>query len=107
MKRKKGYIFTNKRHSLKGIFSAVLGLISFGSLCAVIYLTYLTGGTAPVSYGLTGLLAVIYSVTGVILGIKTLQDRDKYRLFPILGILLNSISLASISLLLYAGAYMT
>jgi hypothetical protein len=103
MKRKKGYIFTNKRHSQKGIFSAVLGLISIISLTAVIYLTYLNGGAAPISYGLTGLLSAIYSVTGFVLGIKTLQDREKYRFFPIVGIITSSLTLVGISFLLYAG----
>jgi hypothetical protein len=103
MKRKKGYIFTNKRHSQKGVFSAVLGFLSLISLSVVIYLTYRNGGIAPISYGLTGLLAAFYSVTGFVLGVKTLQDREKYRFFPILGIVTNFLSLAGISLILYAG----
>jgi ABC-type transport system involved in cytochrome c biogenesis permease subunit len=103
MKRKKGYIFTNKRHSQKGIFSAVLGFISLISLVTVIYLTYQKGGHAPISYGLTGLLAAIYSVIGFILGVKTLQDREKYRLFSIIGIITSFLSLVGISLILYTG----
>jgi ABC-type transport system involved in cytochrome c biogenesis permease subunit len=103
MKRKKPYIFTNKRHSPKGVFSAVLGLISLISLIVVIYLSYMNGGAIPISYGLTGLLVAFYSVTGFILSIKTLQDREIYRFFPILGIITNFLSLAGVSLILYTG----
>lgn len=104
MKKRKGYIFTNKRHSHKAIMSVALGAISLISLCIVVFLAYRGGGEAAVKYGFTGLLALLFSLVGLMLGILTLGDKTYYRLFPVLGILLNFASLGFISLILYAGA---
>lgn len=105
MAHKKHYIFTNKKHSPKAIMSAILGLISVISLIAVIYLTYLKEGNAPANYGLTGLLIFLFSVIGLILGIMTAMEKDKYKLFPFLGILFNALSFIGIGIVIYVGNY--
>lgn len=83
--------------------STILGVISNGSLGIVLYLTYLSGGNAPLSYGLTGLLAAIFSLVGLILGVLTAQEKDRFRLFPILGIILNLIALGILVFLVQLG----
>lgn len=83
--------------------STILGIISTVSLGIVVYLTYLRGGEATVGYGVTGLLATIFSLAGLILGIVTVRDKEYYRLFPWLGVILNLVALGSISLMLYLG----
>lgn len=102
MKRKK-YIYTNRKHSQRAIMSTILGIISNVSLGIVIYLTYLRSGNAPIGYGLTGLLAVLFSVVGLILGIVTIQQKDYFRFFPVLGILLNLAALGFVAFLLQLG----
>lgn len=103
---RKNYIFTNKKHSQRAIMSTILGIISIVSLGIVVYLTYLRKGDAPVGYGVTGLLATIFSLTGLGLGIVTVRDKTYYRLFPWLGVIVNLIALGSISFLLYFGSGM-
>lgn len=83
--------------------STILGVISNGSIGIVIYLTYLSDGNAPISYGLTGLLATIFSLIGLILGILTAQEKDRFRLFPALGILLNLIALGIMVFIVQLG----
>lgn len=104
MKKRKNYIFTNKKNSPRAVMAVILGVISLVSLAAVVFLSYLNGGSALVSYGFTGLLATVYSLAGLLLGIVTIQNKDNYRLFPALGILLNFLALAAVSLILYAGS---
>lgn len=104
MKKRKGYIFTNKRHSERSILSVILGIISLASLGAVIFLSYRSGGEAKTGFGFTGILAFLFSLTGEILGVLTVQDKGYYRLFPILGTILNFLALAGVALILYAGA---
>ena len=84
--------------------STILGIISLAALIAVIYLTYLKGGDAPNGYGVTGLLATIFSFIGLILGVITVQERTYYRLFPWLGVILNLVSLICVGLILYLGS---
>lgn len=84
--------------------ATILGVISLASLGIVVFLAYVDAGKAPAGYGFTGLLATVFSMVGLFLGIETVRDKDYYRLFPILGILLNLAALGSVSLILYAGS---
>lgn len=104
MKKRKGYIFTNKKHSERAIMATVLGVISLSGLGVVVFRSYLSAGDVAVGYGFTGLLAMLFSMVGLSLGMATVRDKDYYRFFPVLGILLNLAALGSISLILYAGA---
>lgn len=101
---RKSYMFTNKKHSQRAIMSTILGVISTVSIGIVVYLTYLHDGEATVGYGVTGLLATLFSLTGLILGIVTVRDKTYYRLFPWLGVVLNLVALGSVSLILYFGS---
>ena len=106
MGRKSGYIFTNKRHSNRAIMSTILGAISTLSLIAVLYLTYANGGVATVNYGWTGLFVAIFSLTGLILAVMTALEKELYRLFSTLGIILNGVAFLGIILVVYAGMYL-
>lgn len=83
--------------------SAILGMISIASMVIVLYLTYLAGGEAQNGYGVTGLLAAIFSLVGLILGIVTVRDKTYYPFFPWLGVILNLAALAGVSFILYLG----
>lgn len=103
---RKNYIFTDKRHSNRAIMATILGTISLASLGIVLFMAYRSAGEAPVGFGFTGFLATVFSVIGLGLGIVTFQNKSYYRLFPVLGTLLNFAALGGISLILYAGANM-
>lgn len=104
MKKRKGYIFTNKKHSERAIMATILGIISLAALIVMVFRSYLSAGDVAVNYGFTGLLATLFSMVGLSLGMATVRDKDYYRLFPVLGILLNLAALGGVSLILYAGA---
>ena len=105
MPHKKNYIFTNRRQSNKAIVSTILGIISGISLIVVIYLTFRQGGVAPVKYGVSTLFITIFSIIGFILGILSIKESDRYRLFCILGTIINFIIIACISGILYMGSW--
>ena len=48
---------------------------------------------------------MVYSATGLVLGITTVTKSDYYKLFPVLAILLNGAALGAVALILYMGAY--
>ena len=83
--------------------ATILGIISLVSLGIVVFRAYLSDGETPVGYGFTGLLATLFSFIGLFMGIVTVKEKDYYRMFPVLGILLNLLALGSVSLILYAG----
>ena len=99
------YIFTNKDYSPQSIMLTVLGLIDIVSLCYIVYLTYCNGGVSLPRYGSTALLITVFSFVGLILGILSKSEPDRFYLFSYLGILFNILALAGISFILFAGAY--
>ena len=101
----KGYKFTNKKHPEKGIMSAILGMISLVSVGIAVYQTFLARGAANTNMGVVGLVVTIFSVIGIILGWLAKNEYDIFLLFPYLGIFLNLLALACVSMILYAGAY--
>lgn len=102
---KKHYIFTNKNYSEKSIMSTILGVISLGALFAAVYFTFLAGGEAMVGYGVTGLLAAVFSVTGLILGIMSKLEKDRFYLFSYIGIVTNFLAIVSIGYMIYLGNF--
>ncbi len=102
-KKRKSYIFTNRKHSDKAIMSAILGGISLLSFAAVLFLAYKRGGEVPNGYGVTGILIALFSVIGLILGLRTVREPEKYHFFAWLGMVLNGLALAGISLVVYVG----
>ena len=68
-------------------------------------LSYLSGGQVTDRHGTAALLAVVFMSAGMVLGILSFVEKDKFRLFPVLGILLNTLAFGMLSLILYAGAY--
>lgn len=101
---RKNLVFTNKKHSNRAIMATILGIISIAALVTVVFMTYMSAGDAPAGYGVTGLFATVFSSIGLGLSIVTFQDRQYYRVFPVLGIGLNLIALGGVSLILYVGA---
>lgn len=85
--------------------STVLGVISTASMVVVLYLSFLLQGQTPISYGLTGLLALLMSVVGEVLGIMTAFERDRFKLFPIIGIVLNLVAIFIVGFVFYMGMY--
>jgi hypothetical protein len=104
MKKRRSYIFTNKKHDLKGIMAVVLGAISLISLVIVLFKTYENAGEAAYSYGFTGLFALIFSVAGLVLGVLSLREKENFLLYAVLGTLINSVVIAFLCFILYVGA---
>lgn len=105
MSRKSSYMFTNKNYSKKSIMSTVLGALSLASIGAAIYFTYLQKGYANISYGLTGILSLLFAICGMVLGVMSTFEKDKFYVFTYIGIGVNLVALLTIGYILYAGVY--
>lgn len=103
---KKGYKFTNKKHSPKAVMSTVFGAMSEISLVVLVYLSYQRGGQVPVNYGIAAILALVFAIVGCVLGVLAWQEREKFKIFAIIGLVLNGVALLSVSGILYAGSYL-
>lgn len=106
MAQKRNYKFTNKRHSGKSVMSTVFGVLSLTSLGTVLYMSYRVAGEAPVNYGVSGVLVLLFAIIGLVLGVMALQEREQFLFFAKIGCLLNGLALLGISGVLYAGSYL-
>lgn len=103
MAKKRKYIYTNKKHPTGAIMSVILGTISAVSMIAVVYITYLAKGATKPGYGLTGLLAVVFSLIGFVLSITSLQQKEIFRVYSVVGLILNLVNLLGIGGIVYMG----
>ena len=97
------YMFTDNRHPEKGIMSAALGVISVATLVCGVFFSYKNGGQALMQYAAGAFLAAIFSVTGLVLGIMAGFEKDIFKLFPNLGIILNSVAVIFVLFLILLG----
>ena len=95
-RRRSRYIFTDNKHPVRGVFSAVIGLMSFLSLSLSVFLTYVSGRPATDSYALGVIWALLFAIVGLVLGILSTREKDIYLLFPRLGILINALTLVCV-----------
>lgn len=97
---RKSYKFTNRNFSYISIMSAILGIISFISVILAIVLAFLNGGVAGQNLGITGILAMIFSITGLVLGIRARLEKDMFYLYAYIGIVTNAIVIAGLTALI-------
>ena len=102
---KRKYIYTDKQHTNKGIMSTLLGILDLASIVYAIYNAYDRGGQAPLRYAASCVLILVFSFTGIILGLIGRQESERFYAFAYIGIILNILSVIGISGILYAGAY--
>ncbi len=100
---RQGYIFTDKKNPKWGIMSTILGLVAGAAICLAVHRTYLDGGTARMQYGAVVLLALFYAAAGLVLGIRSLMEKDIFRFFPVAGIFLNILTVIASGIILYLG----
>ena len=106
MLKSKGFIFTNKKHTEKGIMSAILGVLANITMGTAVYFSYLGRGVSSPRYAAAALLAVVFMAVGLGLGIWSSTETEKFRLFTVIGIIVNVLAFGMLSLILFAGAYM-
>ena len=69
--------------------SVGLALIGIVTMLMTVYSGYLAGGEVAWGHVAAVALAIIMGVTGLVLGIMSRLEKDRYYFFPILGIILN------------------
>lgn len=103
MKRPRSYLFTSKKQSTRALISTILGLISIISSTMMIVLTYRNNGVALFRYGAVIFVCLFFSLAGLILGILSTRETDKWHFFSWVGIVLNALVLFLCFAAMYLG----
>lgn len=88
---RKGYMFSSKKHSIMGLISTVLGIISAVMLGAILYLSFQRAGNAGVFVGIIGFISIMTTIWGLIIGIRSFFEEDMYYLTSKLGTGINTL----------------
>jgi len=102
---KKNYMFTNKSHPERGIMSTILGILSDGAIGLAVFSSFRTGGAASARLACTVILALVFGLVGLVLGIMSRIEKDRFYFFPNVGILCNSIAVIVVAYILYVGVF--
>lgn len=85
------YKFSDKRQSLGGIISTILGILSLTSLIYGVYVSFEAQGYAGLKVGSLGLLSLLVSVIGTIIGLLSFKEDDKFYTLSKVGSMLCGI----------------
>ena len=94
MAKKMMYSFEEKKNSVNGIISTIMGVISIVLLLAAVYSSYYMRGHAGIYAGAMGLSGILFSCAGFILGIVSFKEKNiKYK-YPKIGSIMCGIVFA-------------
>ncbi|MCH5332671.1 MAG: hypothetical protein J1D89_01820 [Agathobacter sp.] len=93
-RRQRGYKFTEKTHSKRGIAATVLSVVLLGMLAAFLYLACVGDGNLSAYYGSAGVFAILLAVLAVLLAGKSLTEEDSFQGFPRMGLFLSLLNAA-------------
>lgn len=95
MAKKMMYSFTEKKNSVNGIISTIMGTVSVVLLLAMIYTSYYMRGEAGLYAGAFGLSGMIFALFGFILGIISFSEKNiKYK-YPKIGSVMSGVVFAA------------
>lgn len=103
--RRKGYMFTDKSNPQRGIMSTILGILSDGAIGLTVFSSFMNKGAMSPRHGMTIIMSLIFGIIGLVLGILSRMEEDKFYFFPVLGIILNTIAILATGFILYAGVF--
>lgn len=102
-KKNRGYVYTDKRHSLKGAYSTVLGIVSIMAVILCVLKTAKLHGDAPSRFGVTAFIALGFSIAGIITAFFSFMENGKYYLLSYVGFVTNTLTLIGLIYLLVIG----
>lgn len=95
--------FSGRRHTGKGILSAIIGFLIIIGFISISIVSGLNGGNGGFLIGILGLLLFLLAICGFILSYKSLKERDIFYRFPMIGIITNGLMLMLLMLIYILG----
>ncbi len=93
MRSYRGYKFTDKHHSKRGIRSSIAALISLVFTGISLYCAYAAKGDAGNVLAVFGLIALAGCIYGVYIGNQSFKEEECYYLFSRLGTIVSFVLL--------------
>lgn len=98
-----GYKFTNKNNTRGGIISTILAVIALITVAAGVIISYNKSGAAGTLVGGLGTMSFLIATVGLICGLKSFKEIDKFYLFSWIGTISNGILWLGMCLIIAKG----
>lgn len=93
-RKRHNYKFTEKTHSLRGIFAIVLAVLSIAACIVMIWNAYQTRGNANIYIGSAGIMGFFVSVASLIVAISSVREPETYRVIPYTSLIIAILTTA-------------
>lgn len=84
-RKRRGYKFTEKTQSKKGIAAFELAAISVCILVYVVVNSFHHGGNGSMYLGSAGVCSMLLSFVAAAIAVQSLKEEESFKLFPYLG----------------------
>lgn len=104
-RHRRGYKFTEKTQSKRGIFALALALASIAVLIAVVFMSFQDRGNGSMYLGSAGVSSMVLGVVALGLSVVSLREENSFKLFPYLSTVLSFL-ITGIWIALYAAGFL-
>lgn len=104
-RRRRGYKFTEKTQSKRGLAAFILAGASITVFCAVVMNSYHNRGAGSMYLGSAGVSSFILGLLAFVLAVKSLKEENSFKLFPYLAVV-SSFLITGIWAALYVVGFM-
>lgn len=102
-KKRKGYKFTKKKHSVKGIIALLMALLSIILGLAMIGYSFQNKGNGNEYLGIGGVSSLLIAFTALMIALSSLKEDGSYKLFPAVGTVMSVLAFGSWIAIYLAG----
>lgn len=88
-RRRRGYKFTEKTHSKKGIFAFFLAVCSMLVFLYVVINSFRRAGNGSMYLGSAGVCSMLVAVAAFFLAVSSLKEEESFKLFPYLSTVMS------------------
>lgn len=104
-RHRRGYKFTEKTQSKRGILAFILALGSIAIFAAVIFNSFQNDGSGSMYLGSAGVTSMLLSAVALVIAILSLREENSFKLFPYLATVFSFLA-AGIWIALYVVGFM-
>lgn len=104
-RHKRGYKFTEKTQSKKGILALALAAVSIVIFAVVVFKSFQEGGNGSMYLGSAGVSSMVLSVTALGISIASLREENSFKLFPYLATVFSFLA-TGIWIALYVAGFL-
>lgn len=104
-RHRRGYKFTEKTQSKKGIFALLLAVASIVIFAAVIFQSFQNRGNGSMYLGSAGVSSMLVGLVALGMAIASLREENSFKLFPYLATVFSFLA-TGIWIALYVAGFL-